>query len=159
MQLKIFQFTLLGLLATTFLVGCVFIGRSYNGPPLPRDTIAVLVKKQSEYVDFFRVDGKTRMASQWDKSNKIQPNDLLLVKAFNEIELMPGEHTIQIGYVRHNNPSHPLSGGDILSEKDVIIKFNADRGHVYQVKSNFDLNNKTWKPEIVDITNQYSLDK
>jgi hypothetical protein len=91
--------------------------RLYQGPPLPKDKVALLVTMSESLIHPARVniqsvDGKEIEHSSWDGTVKV--------------EFLPGSHVIKADYISNRDFSYYL--------RDTIeIHINAQPGHVYQV--------------------------
>jgi hypothetical protein len=96
------------------LTGCAsYHAQTYEGPPRGTNEVALL-KAQFEFLgekaQIKSVDETQHVGNDW----KGYPH---------EIELLPGEHTIEVGY----------HGGTAQSTSAIKLKFTCQAGHVYEL--------------------------
>jgi len=99
--------------------------RMYSGPQLPKSQVAVL---------------------GWDSTINVILVDGSLVPRCSRIELVPGDHNVQVGY----------SSSGFRSRQDRFINFTAEAGHRYRISHSIDSSSKLmhWSVWIKDITYQ-----
>jgi hypothetical protein len=91
--------------------------RLYEGLPLPRDKVALLVTKSRSPIEPARihiqsVDGKVVEHSLWDGTVKV--------------ELLPGPHVIRADFISNRDVAY-------YSRDTIEIQIDAMPGHVYHV--------------------------
>ncbi|MGE5237451.1 MAG: hypothetical protein ACM3ON_01475 [Chloroflexota bacterium] len=117
-------------LAVTILWGCgPSVVRVYPGSELPPDKTALLVFH--EPIRVYAVDGQ-----------QVSLN-------FGGIEMLPGSHTVSIGYVNYFGMGDPGSmSGYSYSIGEIHVDFDARAGHQYTVA--YDRWGNSWKAWIED---------
>ncbi len=115
-------------LAVGSVLGCA-TARIYSGPPLPPDQVAYLERGDLSQ-SLHSIDGR-------EGGNFFQNN--------RRIEILPGEHTVVVGYGRF---TRPLGAQYIESTQPVALTFIAKPGARYILKSNVD--GMRWFPAIVE---------
>ena len=111
--------------------------RLYQGPPLPKDKVALLVTMSESLIHPARVnvqsvDGKEIEQSLWDGTVKV--------------EFLPGPHVIRADYISNRDVT-------FYSRDSIVIHIDAMPGHVYQVDAE-DVG-MSCRPFVIDITAQY----
>lgn len=122
--------------------------RMYTGEPLPQYKVAYLVKGSPTYT-------KT-------PSNFLTPIQLLEIDdnslgpeinyfdRYDLIELLPGKHTLKIGYKLKEsywNPNNYRTFSNPLPEKRI---FEAEAGKCYWIKSNLQRDIGMWNPTVLE---------
>ena len=125
---SVFMIDIIGITILTMLVsgcapipGCT-INRMYSGPAMPSNRIALLTR-DNKYVSLISFDGR---------------RDCNYLSKNKELEILPGEHTIEIFY----NDGHQSS---IVS---ITRTFTAEPGFRYTIMSNVNRNHSGWNPWI-----------
>ena len=114
------------LLAILILWGCgPGTCRMYSGPRLPKSQVAFL---------------------HWDSAINVILVDGRLVPRCSRIELVPGDHDIQVGY----------SSSGLRSRQDQLVNFAAEAGHRYRINYSIDSGSDLmhWNVWIKDTTNK-----
>lgn len=99
--------------------------RMYAGPRLPKSQVALL---------------------RWDSAINVVLVDGRLVPRCSKIELLPGDHDVQVGY----------SSSGFRSRRDRLIHFTAEAGHRYRVGHSIDSSSESmhWDAWIKDISDK-----
>src|SRR5688572_20202696 len=110
------------------LTACGSATRFYEGPARPQSDVAIL-KEQSGILpggaEIKRINGKAVTGIK------------------KEIELLPGRYRVDVEY-------HQAGGYEVHSTAPVSASFNAQAGHVYELKGV--VSGRTWRPQITDLT-------
>jgi len=120
----------------------------YTGEPLPQYKVAYLVKGSPTYtktpnnyltpVQLLEIDDN----SLGPETNYFDQYDL--------IELLPGKHTLKIGYKlteSYWSPNYYRTYSNPLPEKRI---FEAEAGKCYWIKSNIQLGIGMWNPTVLE---------
>jgi hypothetical protein len=97
----------------------------YSGPRLPKSQVALL---------------------RWDSVTNVILVDGKLIPRCSRIELVPGDHNVQVGY----------SSSGFRSRYDRVINFTAEAGHRYRISHSIDSSSESmrWNVWIKDTTNK-----
>lgn len=128
--------------------------RLYSGPALSKEEIAFIVTPRNNvltsgiYID--SVDGEPVKGSNWDNTINI--------------ELLPGHHTFQIGFIEQQSARKLFYTGTAKASYYKAFEFLAEAGHMYEIGVDYKpkMNVLTpfgvavkppWKPMLYDVTN------
>lgn len=123
------------------LSGCTYYTKMYSGPELRKDQIAVL--KGDIALKVIAVDG---VVKEYTSNDYHGP---LAYRGF-EIYLLPGTHSVKIGY----NANHMVYR--VTSTLNRVLSFEAVAGRVYWIYAgqtgDVKYGNAKWNPYIEDVT-------
>jgi len=165
-----YAFFLITILVALLHTSCFFFkapphNRMYSGASLPREQVALLANRTND--SNLVVSLMVELALSLRGTYLLNPpdiNDSLTVKSVDrqkvrsalwegsvEIELLPGQHSIVVGYYESMTTSTGIRF--VYSEHDLLVVFKAEAGHTYLACAITGVA-VHWRPVVFDITDK-----
>lgn len=119
--------------------------KTYEGDPLPPNKSALL--KPTSGMVIKSINGKPVIEGSSGEFTAVRPG---LANIDADISFKEGTHTLVLGYFA--NTSTTISTGTIRSRNNIVLPFNAVAGRRYVLTAEFNQQQTSWRPKIVDVT-------